>query len=359
MQVKSFLFILLSLLVLINCGGTRENDPVVASDSNLALAIEAAVDKKIVPTVEGFVVESNQLNATAGSFCTVPDAESLTALQERWKSLSLQWYKLAIYNFGPLNDDQIFPKINFIDSLRLRGTNYLETVRTEVNDNMAGTHALDEAFFDQQSFQKVGLLALESLVFETAASEHSKISEDIIAEYANSSRKCEILKGLSRQIVKHAEYIQIGWKSDHKASGKPFRSIFLNNEIDDGTPSLTRLIARVQEHLDYLQKRRVATTAAQISGSSWDNISASIDEVEELLAGTDEANFSFFNLMSSGGFQNSVESVKENITRVRQDIQNRDAAALEVSLGKLDGNFKREIPDGLEIQLGINFTDGD
>jgi hypothetical protein len=25
----------------------------------------------------------------------------------------------------------------------------------------------------------------------------------------------------------------------------------------------------------------------------------------------------------------------------------------------LDGNFKREIPDGLAVELGINFSDGD
>jgi hypothetical protein len=32
---------------------------------------------------------------------------------------------------------------------------------------------------------------------------------------------------------------------------------------------------------------------------------------------------------------------------------------LEISLGYLDGNFKREIPDSLELDLGINFSDGD
>lgn len=359
MHFKPFVLLLVSLSALISCDGTRENAPVENTEDNLSLAVENAVDKKIIPTVDGFVDQTGQLSTTAESFCATPDTDGLTTLQERWKSLSAQWYKLAIYNFGPLNDDQIFPKVNFIDSLRLRGTNYIETVRSENSNNIAGTHVLDEAFFDGQSFQKVGVLALESLVFETAASEHSKKPEDIVAEYGNSPRKCEILKGLSKQLVKHAGYIQNGWKSDHKASGKPFRTIFLNNEIADGTPSLTRLIASVQEHLDYLQKRCVATTAAQVSEYSWNNITSSIDEVETLLAGTDDSGPSFFGLMSSGGFQNAVDSVKENITRVRQDIQRKDVAALEVSLGKLDGNFKREIPDGLEVQLGINFTDGD
>jgi predicted lipoprotein len=359
MQLKPYLLLLLLTPLLCTCGGTRENDPVEAAEDSLDKATETAVDKKIIPTVDAFSVQANQFSAQSVAFCDSSDENTLNALQAQWKSLSSQWYKLEIYRFGPLNDDLIFPKINFIDSLRLNGRNYVDTVRTEISKNIASADTLDEDFFDKQVFKNVGLLALESLSFETAASEHSKLPADIVAEYKNLPRKCEVLKGLSNQLVKHANYVQNGWNNDHKASGKPFRDLFISNQLEDGTPALTRLIASTQEHLDYLQKRNVATTAAQISEHSWDNITASIDEVEQLLAGVNESDLSYFDLMSSGGFQNSVGTVKENITRVRQDIQNKDAAALKVSLGKLDGNFKREIPDGLAVQLGINFIDGD
>jgi hypothetical protein len=63
--------------------------------------------------------------------------------------------------------------------------------------------------------------------------------------------------------------------------------------------------------------------------------------------------------MASTGSQNAVAAVEDSIVQVRQAIANRDIDMLEISLGFLDGNYKREIPDSLELDLGINFSDGD
>lgn len=356
---KNAFIYLTCIIVISGCGGDRKNDLVEATADTLSLAVEETVNKKILPTVALFSTQANQFDSSAEAFCDAPASATLETLQQDWKSLSVQWYKLAIYNFGPVNNDLIFPRINFIDSLRLRGTDYTATVRTEISNNLASDATLDTAFFDKQTFQRVGLLALESLSFETAAGEHSQVNAEIIAEYENETRKCAILKGLSEQIVNHATDIQKGWNVAHNETGKPYKTLFLNDELENGTPPLTELIGSIQAHLDYLQKRNVSKIAAQIADYSWESISASIDEVDTLLNGTEQTNVSFFGLMTSAGFQNAVNLVKENIATVRQNIQDRDSALLEISLGKLDGNFKREIPDGLEVQLGINFTDGD
>lgn len=359
MMNKTIILNLFFLLFLSACGGERENDAVKVTEDSLGRALEESVDKKIVPTTEEFSLRVSQFNASADGFCNATDENKLSVLQESWRSLSSQWYKLAIYNFGPVNDDVVFPKIIFIDSLRLRGTDYTETVRTTITNMNSSADTLDETFFDSLTFQKVGLLALELLVFETASSEHSVSSIDIVAEYQNLPRKCEILQGMAKQIEKHATYIRDGWLLIHKNTGKPFRTVFLNNELQDGTEPLAALIVSVQSHLDYLQKRNVATVAAQIADYSWESITASIDEIDVLLNGTNDTTISFFSLMESAGFENAVELVKDNISTVRQTIQDRDAALLEIVLGKLDGNFKREIPSGLKVELGINFTDGD
>ena len=108
-----------------------------------------------------------------------------------------QWYRLSIYNFGPLDDDLIFPAYTFIDSLRLRGTDYTGTVRSEITADISGDFSLDDDYYALKTFNKVGLLALESVIFETASSEHSQVSENIIAEYQDQSRKCDVLKGLA------------------------------------------------------------------------------------------------------------------------------------------------------------------
>lgn len=341
------------------CGGTRENDPVEASTDNLAIALQEAIDQSVIPAVNAFAAQTRTYRTAANSFCATPSQANLANLQEAWESTSEKWFALSNYNFGPVNDDLIFPKYTFIDSLRLRGTNYLETVRTEIANNMSGTATLDEAFFDGQTFQKVGLLALESASFETAASEHSQTPTDIIAEYSDTPKKCDVLNGLAAHLERQADYVQSGWTTDHKNSGTPYRTLFLSEQLEDGTAPLTVLITAVQEYLDYLQQRNVATIAASLSEHSWQSISASIDEVETLLQGTDKTTISFFAIMESSGYQTAVETVQQNIAAVRQTIADRDADMLEIELGKLDGNFKREIPDGLNVELGINFSDGD
>lgn len=341
------------------CGGSRTNDPVVISQDNLNVALEEAVNYSIIIAVQNFKIESEAFKTTANNFCNNLSAVQLTLLQSAWRDLFAQWYRLANYNFGPLDDDVVFPKYTFIDSLRLRGTNYLETVRTEIANDLAGNHELNAAYFGSKTFQRVGLLALESVVFETAASEHSLAAADIIAEYQNNDRKCQILLGLAEQITLHADYIETGWLQSFKGGNHAYKTIFLTSQLEDGAEPITKLITSVQSYLDYLQNRNVVNTAAKISDHAWASISASIDEVETLLTGTDQTTISFFAIMEAAGFQTAVDAVKANIAEVRQSITQQDAAMLDIALGKLDGNFKREIPSGLAVELGINFSDGD
>jgi hypothetical protein len=78
-----------------------------------------------------------------------------------------------------------------------------------------------------------------------------------------------------------------------------------------------------------------------------------------LLVGDANTSDTLFDVMEATGNQNAVAAVEASINQVRQAIANRDVDMLEISLGFLDGNFKREIPDSLELDLGINFSDGD
>ncbi len=363
-MIKVNLAILFSVLLLSACG-ERENDPVLVNDENLTTALTMVVDKQIIPTAASFVSLSRSLSSQVNQFCAAPSSGQLTALQERWKELSLQWYKLANYNFGPLNDDIVFPRYTFIDSMRLRGTNYTETVRTEIASRLTDTSLLNEAYFSGLTFQKVGLLVLELLIFETATGEHSKVAVNIVAEFQNTARKCDYLKGMTAQLIEQASYISDGWTLSYKNTGKPFREVLLNKELEDGSDPVSKLLISIQVLLDYLQKRHVVTSGAQIAGYGWQNITSAIDEIEILLMGSvdvaksSENTLSFFKLMEDAGYASSVALVKENISRIRQTIQSRDAAQLEINLGRLDGNFKREIPDALKVELGINFSDGD
>lgn len=352
------LVVLTIILSLFGCGA-RENDPPLATNDNLAFALKQVVDNSVLPAVVAFEDASAGLQNQSEIFCGAMNENNLTLLQQQWRNTYSAWFRLASYNFGPLNDDLVFPKYTFIDSYRLRGTNYTETVRNEISSNLASDETLDRGFFSAQSFQKVGLLALELTLFETASSEHSTVLANIVSEFQNQSRKCEILLGLSSYLKAQAEYVEQGWTTQFKNSNSDYRALFLADQLEDGTAAITKLITSVQEYLDYLKKRNVATSAAQVSGYGWQALADAVSEVSELLEGTSATSISFFQIMEAGGLQNAVESIRANIAEARNSIEAQEPELLSIALGQLDGHFKREIPDGLNVDLGINFSDGD
>ncbi|MEM1111022.1 MAG: imelysin family protein [Pseudomonadota bacterium] len=332
-----------------------EPDPI----ATLERALEQAIDLAIVPAASGFLARSESLQSAAESFCETPDSDALTVLQDQWRATFEQWYRQSLYNFGPMNDDIVFPTFTFIDSLRLRGTDYLETVRAEIASDINGTRELEQSYFANKTFQRVGLLALESAIFETSTADNSTTLTEVLAEYEFQPRKCEVLRGLANEIVNRARYIEQGWTVAFLDTDRPFRELFIEGELEDGTEPISQILIAGQEFLDYLQARRVVTTAAQVSNHAWEAISATIDEVETLLAGGPDTEDSIFEVMADTGNQNAVDAVQESIRQVRQAIADRDVDMLEITLGFLDGNFKREIPDSLDVVLGITFSDGD
>ncbi|MEM8489409.1 MAG: imelysin family protein [Pseudomonadota bacterium] len=331
----------------------------LTEEEALRAAFEESVDEAIVPSVQDFAQEATATVVSAQDFCGQVDEAGLRELQERWRSLFSRWYRLVPYNFGPLNDDIIFPNFTFIDSLRLRGTDYLETVRGEIARDISGDRELTEDYFARKTFNRVGLLALEATVFETSTAEHSQAATDILAEFDARPRKCRVLIGLARQIEERAQTIASGWLEEFQDTESAYRDLFLQAELEDGTEPISQLLIAVQEYLDYLQARRVVTTAAPLSGIAWDAVAASMDEVELLLRGVNSESNSFFDAMIASGNQNAVDGVEDSIDQIRRAIADRDPDMLEITLGFLDGNFKREIPDSLGIELGINFSDGD
>jgi len=359
MKIKIFIALSTCLLLLIGCGGAHTNDPLEKNVDSLSLALEETVNKVIIPTVDQFSQQSQHFKDSSDTFCNTPNTSHLTQLQQSWKSLSKQWYKLAIYNFGPVNDDLIFPKINFIDSLRQRGINYTETVRTEITADLNNTADLNANYFSAKDFNRVGILALELLSFETAGNNHSKQAQEILDEYVSTPRKCELLKGLSNFHLNIAKYIKNGWNTAHLSTGKPYKTLFLTNTLANDDKPITVLITSIETHLDYLAKRNIATVGAQVANYSYENISSSIAEIKAVLQGGEQAKASIYDIMSSSEDKISVAIVKSNIAAIETSLQNKNSIQLKSNLGLLNGNFKLEIPSALNIELGINFTDGD
>ena len=326
--------------------------------ANVETALRQLTDQVLVRAVGDFRAQARTIAEASAAFCA-SGTGSVKALQDHWKSLYERWFALANYVFGPLSDNIVTPQFIFIDGLRLRGTDYTNTVRDEIAADIARTSTLDKAYFDAKTFQRVGLLALEVALFETATGERSPELANIAAEFAATPRKCAVLTGLAQSLSGRAQYVQDGWLRRHRNAEKPYRELFLAGQLDEGREPLAQLIIGAQAHLEYLQARQVAVVGAQRSGHVWQALGAAIDSLEALLGGAGDSTVSLFDVMKQRGEGAVVDKVGETIAAIRAAIRSEDPTMLEIRLGQLDGNFKREIADGLGVKLGITFADGD
>ena len=349
-------------LALSACGGTRENDEATLSQGSLDLAIEQLTDETIIGAVVRMATEVEDLNSQVSNFCSGPNTAGLAQVREQWQTVSSAWHQVLPYNFGPLNDDLIFPAYQFIDSYRPRGRDYTATVRAEIDTLLSSDDALSTEYFSNRSFNRVGLLALELTLFERA-SDQSTNDDDVLEEFNELPRKCAILSGLGGALEARTDAIRDDWTVTYQDTSKTYREQFLSGELDDGSTPLVTLLTSVQSYLDYLQQRDAVSNVAQVAASdhfdSWALMEASIDSIEALLSGTTEEQVSLFDLMISGGNSAAVSTVQANLQQARNAISNRDAVSFNAIAATLDGNFKREIPDSLDVSLGINFSDGD
>lgn len=351
-------WIVLAALLLQTCG-ERTNSPVVASQDNLTYALQTAVTSRVVVAVKNFYQQTEMLQTRAEGFCITATESELIQLQQQWINTNQAWFRLANYQLGPLKDDLVFPPFTFIDSLRLRGTEYIATVRAEVGKDINGNFALDESYYKSKTFQRVGLLAIEVALFETADQQQSAVIADITAEYQQAPRKCEMLMNLVSLLSSRAQSVQSGWLTSFKGRSASFQTLFIADELEDGTPALTALLTSVQEQLDYLRSRNVVNTAAPLANSAWQALGGSIMEISQLLEGQENQPINFFSIMANASYSAYVDEVRENIRFALTAINEQNKPNLDMALSQLDGNFKRQIPEGLDVDLGINFTDGD
>jgi len=317
------------------------------------------VETTIIADVAAFDAEAADMRVDIDAFCASPSEASLGDVQTRWRSLSEAWNAIAPYNFGPLDDDVIVPKMIFIESMRQRGTDYTQTVRDGILRGVEGSDTLDLAYFEGQTFDEVGMLALEVLLFEDSREGNSTALADVVSDYESTPRKCEYLQGVAELLASCASQVERGW-SESFDGGAPFRETMTEPTLPDGTEPVAALLIALQQHLDYVKVRKLeGILDAQLSGHFYANTRSMLEALDELLSQPSEESFGLLERIEATGDAETVELVQANLAAAHSAAQNEDREALTAALGVLDGNLKREIPDALGIELGLTFSDGD
>lgn len=346
---------LISILVFA-AGACSDGVETTNDTEQLQDALENTVDEVIVPTVGDFAQASAAMVDQARVFCSAPSESGLEDLQNEWRFLATEWNRTALYALGPLNQDLILPRVIFIESMRQRGTDYTETVREAIDLALSRTEPLDAAYFDNLRFTEVGLLALEVLIFETSGTA-STVRSDVAAEFQTSGRKCAYLEGMAEHLERTADAVVRGWTESYLDSGTPFRDRLVRAELEDGSEPVPALLIAAFEHLDYVKRRKLeGILDAQLADHFYENLVATLDELVRFLDG---GRYSFFDHMEARGFAAEVAQARDAIANARAIAAAEDRQALIPAWGEAEGFLKREVPNGLNVDLGLNFADGD
>lgn len=351
-------------LVVAGCGSDEGSGG--PTEEPLEPALQAAVDITIIPTAEAFATDTTTLATEAEAFCDAPSETALITLQDRWLTMVADWNEAVVYNIGPLDDDVIEPSMNFIESMRPRGTDYTDTVRATIQSAIDGDDTLDAEFFAGLTFNRVGILALEVLLFEDSPASTSTATADVLQGYEDEPRKCEVLLGMADLLAARAEGVESGWTEDFNETGVPYRDLLLTGMLEDGSSPVPAVINATWQHLEYIRIRKlsgvldvqIASAARPEENPFWVNLARGLDTVEDLMDPPD-AEASFFRVMESRGFQANADAVRQSIVEARATVDAQDREAAAAAFLDLETRFRREVPEGLGVRLGFGFSDGD
>lgn len=345
------------------CGEEGRGGPVPSRQ-----ALIVAVDDTVVPAMEAFSEEAEALAAAVGPFCEDPAAASLDALRDGWLTTSLAWNRAALYYLGPLDDDPITPAMYFVESMRQRGIDYTDTVRDAMTAAVQGDETLDASFFEALNFNRVGLLALEVLLFEDSprAPGTTELAA-VAAGYAESLRKCAYLDGVAGLLRERARDVERGWTESFGDTSEPFRDLLVRGALEDGAlPEQAVLVAMIR-HVEYVRARklealldaRLATEARPDSTPFWANVEAGLAQLEAFLGASGPAAPSFFEVMADRGYPGVAAALQEDIERARSAVRAGDRDAAAAAFATLEDRMRQELPRAVGVNIGLNFSDGD
>jgi len=346
--------------LLSSCGSESSTRTIEYSGLNQALS--QVITLVVEPAATNFLNQARQLDSLSDAFCSTTTEPNLLAVQNQWKATAKSWYELLPYNFGPMINDEVLPEYIFIDSLRLRGTNYTQTVRNDIDSMLAASSALTDTTFRNKNFQFVGLLATELAVFERA-SDHNKEIGNILSDFTSQSRKCQILQGYTGQLVARAENISNSWSNNYKNTGSSYRKLLLSGGLsqiagEDSSSTSTKLITSTNEYMDYVHKRTIVNDVAVVSGYTWTLMLSGLESFERMVEGTPATTESFADIMQAST-ATDLATIRANIVSAKQAIEAENDTDFDAAVKAIDGNIKRELTDGLNINTGLNFSDGD
>ncbi|MEH6343998.1 MAG: imelysin family protein [Bermanella sp.] len=355
--------------------GSDTDSTITTSLSEVDLAIQHSINFTAIDAIDDFSQNIETLYNDVEAFCTTTNTDTLSAAQSSWTNSYIAWYKVLPFQFGPLaNTDNSSPILDYIDAYRNatdsnRSTN-LAAINPLITTLMASGDAITQTSFSNTRAKEVGLSVLETALFSTTS--NSTNPADIVSEFNAQSKKCNIIDALSYELTRRTSFVHAQWKNDYRDTALSYQYLFTNNLLENyfsvidvqgdgtGTPASEELVVSMQEFLDFTGNANLFTDLTRYSTTTiWMALEESIITIENILDQTPETELTLLAIINNNGYEQDVETIKLNIATIKQAITEQNTTDFVAAVQALDGNFKTSVLDGLNINKGLTFADGD
>ena len=374
---KSHLSVLLASVLtfgMSGCGSDTDST-ITTSLSEVDLAIQHSINFTAIDAIDGFSQNIETLYNDVETFCTTTNTNTLIAAQSSWTNSYIAWYKVLPFQFGPLaNTDNSSPILDYIDAYRnateSNRTSNLAAINPLITTLMASAEAITQTSFSNTRAKEVGLNVLETALFTTTSG--STDTADIVAEFNAQSTKCDIIDALSYELTRRTSFVHAQWENNYRETTLSYQYLFTNNLLEDyfsvidvqgdgtGTPASEELVVSLQEFLDFAGNANLFTDLTRYSSTTiWQALEASITTIENILDQTPETELTLLAIINNNGYEQDVETIELNIASIKQAITEQNTTDFTAAVRALDGNFKTSVLDGLNINKGLTFADGD
>lgn len=364
---------------LYGCGSETESK-ITSHPTEVDMAIETAINNTIVLSVDDFSENIEILNIEIDEFCTgAANTSKLTELQDAWSDSLISWYQLLPFNIGPMSfadaSTNQSSNLDFIDFYRnatvVNQTSFLSSTNANLNTLIASSNPITETSLNNSSPQMIGLFTLETAIFDNLAG-NSTSSTDIVTDFNTESEKCDVIQAIGYELNRRAMSIQNQWTLDYRNKGVSYQTLFTKNLLEEyftslsdgedasGTPASEATTVSIQEFLDFIGNANIINELNRYNSDTiWLALTQAIDTIEKLLDQRENTTLTLYAVMESNGYEQDVQVIKANFNYIKEKISEKNIIDFEAAAKTLDGNFKTSVINGLNINKGLTFADGD
>jgi predicted lipoprotein len=152
------------------------------------------VTEVIMPTYDDVVVKAEALADAAHAFADASTVDTLAAFRDAWRTARGPWKETDAFRFGPMA----------LQSLGVAMDQIVDP--TKIEDEIAGTEAIDATYFATLGANRKGFHAIEHLIFDP-----ERLGDTAVLASLTDARRLAFVVGAADDIVVNARALRDAW----------------------------------------------------------------------------------------------------------------------------------------------------